>query len=650
MRAFQRPTSASSVSLALKRSALRIRMCLLGCVFIANPKLAAAANNEASATETVIVTGTRLNSTIEDLPGHIKVIDREMIEKRRYRSMLDLLDRVSGIHVISNGSRGSFANVYLRGAESNYTVVLIDGIKMNDPNNSRGGAFDFATINLAQVERVEIIHGAQSSIYGSDSLSGIINIVTRAPKEKAINAKLQTGSKKLRDAAFLASSMIGETTRVMLDLAHENDGEQLEGDRFESNATGVTLSGNLNDNLMYSVRASHLSSNSAAYPADSGGPMFSVIRDVERRKQNQTRFTARLQYQVSQGALIKLHTGYTTADEKSSHPGIAPGKRSSVPKALAASELQRVNTTINGVFNLSDQLQATLGVNHNNEKGELKGILEPFPDFTLPQDFSLTRSTTGVFGEMMYQPSKALTINFSFRNDDTSGHPSETTFRTGAQFIQDDTKYFANWGSGYKLPSFFALGHALVGNPDLKSEESTNWELGLQKRIVDDLSLTVAGFVAEYDNLIDFNAITFRMVNLNDVKSRGVDFVLEFQRLERFSLSTHVSYVDIDIVGEGELLQRPNWRGGFGVDWQARSDISINLNWLYVGKRQDSAVPTGTITLSGHSRLDLSGLWQASEALAINFSLDNALSTDYQPAIGFKGAGLRARVGVSYTI
>ena len=129
-----------------------------------------------------------------------------------------------------------------------------------------------------------------------------------------------------------------------------------------------------------------------------------------------------------------------------------------------------------------------------------------------------------------------------------------------------------------------------------------------------------------------------------------MDFVLEFQRLERFSLSTHVSYVDIDIVGEGELLQRPNWRGGFGVDWQARSDISINLNWLYVGKRQDSAVPTGTITLSDHSRLDLSGLWQASEALAINFSLDNALSTDYQPAIGFKGAGLRARVGVSYTI
>ena len=650
MRAFQRPTSASSVSLALKRSALRIRMCLLGCVFIANPKLAAAANNEASATETIIVTGTRLNSTIEDLPGHIKVIDREMIEKRRYRSMLDLLDRVSGIHVISNGSRGSFANVYLRGAESNYTVVLIDGIKMNDPNNSRGGAFDFATINLAQVERVEIIHGAQTSIYGSDSLSGIINIVTRTPKEKAINAKLQKGSKKLLDAAFLASSMIGETTRVMLDLAHENDGEKLEGDRFESNATGVTLSGNLNDNLIYSVRASHLSSKSAAYPADSGGPMFSVIRDVERRKQNQTRFTAGLQYQVSQGALIKLHTGYTTADEKSSHPGIAPGKRSSVPKALAASELQRVNTTINGVFNLSDQLQATLGVNHNNEKGELKGILEPFPDFTLPQDFSLTRSTTGVFGEMMYQPSKALTINFSLRNDDTSGHPSETTFRTGAQFIQGDTKYFANWGSGYKLPSFFALGHALVGNPDLKSEESTNWELGLQKRIVDDLSFTVAGFVAEYDNLIDFNATTFRMVNLNDVKSRGVDFVLEFQRLERFSLSTHVSYVDIDIVGEGELLQRPNWRGGFGVDWQARSDISINLNWLYVGKRQDSAVPTGTITLSDHSRLDLSGLWQASEALAINFSLDNALSTDYQSAIGFKGAGLRARVGVSYTI
>ena len=138
-------------------------------------------SNEAAAMqiETVTVTGTRISANGNPVNGLTTVITREMIESRADENVIDLLRGQSGVHVAQAGGRGGIASVQLRGGDPNFTLVLIDGVKVNDPTNARGGSFDFSSLPLAQLERIEIIRGAQSSVYGSDGLGGVVAISTR---------------------------------------------------------------------------------------------------------------------------------------------------------------------------------------------------------------------------------------------------------------------------------------------------------------------------------------------------------------------------------------------------------------------------------------------------------------------------------------
>ena len=134
----------------------------------------------------VIVTGSRVATRLEDLAANVTVLDREYFDVEKPARLADVLRRVAGIHVDSVGGRGGTGSLYMRGADPNYTLVLVDGVRVNDPTNARGGSFDFSTLDIADVERVEIARGPYSAVYGGDALGGVINIVTRrAPQERA---------------------------------------------------------------------------------------------------------------------------------------------------------------------------------------------------------------------------------------------------------------------------------------------------------------------------------------------------------------------------------------------------------------------------------------------------------------------------------
>ena len=136
---------------------------------------------DVSQIETVTITGTRISANENPVNALTTVITREMIESRADENVIDLLRGQSGVHVAQAGGRGGIASVQLRGGDPNFTLVLIDGVKVNDPTNARGGSFDFSSLPLAQIERIEIIRGAQSSVYGSDGLGGVVSISTREP-------------------------------------------------------------------------------------------------------------------------------------------------------------------------------------------------------------------------------------------------------------------------------------------------------------------------------------------------------------------------------------------------------------------------------------------------------------------------------------
>ena len=161
---------------------------------------AVSAENESSL-ETIVVTASRLDRSVAELAQSATIVDRAEIEARQFASVTELLRHLPGVNVIQQGARGGVTSVVIRGGESNFTVVLIDGVKVNDPTNTRGGSYDFSYLDIASVERVEIVRGPMSAVYGSDALAGVINIVTRSDLE-GVQLQAEVGGNGLQSVHF----------------------------------------------------------------------------------------------------------------------------------------------------------------------------------------------------------------------------------------------------------------------------------------------------------------------------------------------------------------------------------------------------------------------------------------------------------------
>ena len=134
----------------------------------------------------IVVTGSRVATDPSDLAANVTVLKREDFDVEKPAQLADILRRVAGVHVDQVGGRGGTGSLYLRGADPNYTLVLVDGVRVNDPTNARGGSFDFSSLDVADVERVEIARGPYSAVYGGDALAGVINIVTRQDRKSVV--------------------------------------------------------------------------------------------------------------------------------------------------------------------------------------------------------------------------------------------------------------------------------------------------------------------------------------------------------------------------------------------------------------------------------------------------------------------------------
>ena len=239
----------------------------------------------------------------------------------------------------------------------------------------------------------------------------------------------------------------------------------------------------------------------------------------------------------------------------------------------------------------TDSVRLSVGIDFNRDNGASEGEVELFPGFTLPTDFELEREIVGVFGEVAWRTDAGFSVDASLRNDNPDQVKAQTTARIGAQYEFGATRFFASWGEGFKLPSFFALGNALVGNPDLRPETSSNWELGLSQSALDErLDFTITGFDNRFEDLIDFDFELFTNVNRDRVDTRGFELASTFRPVAGLQLGAYLSHTDIDVkTSDVSLRQRPEWRGGVNVDWAPLEALRIRLDWLYVGETFDSS-------------------------------------------------------------
>lgn len=604
----------------------------------------------AAGTEELIVTGTRLAAEEQFLPGTRTVIERQEIEARNDAVVIDLLRDVPGLHVNQPGA-GGVAQVFIRGSEPNFTVFLLDGIKVNDPNNTRGGSFDLATLNLADIDRVEIVRGPQSSIYGSDGLAGVINFISRRGGETlAATADVEAGGDDFLRGTLQAGGPVGGKGDFSLQATSRDDGEAVPGSTYEAD----TVSGRLHlepaPAVTANVYARYASTDSTTFPEQSGGPELAVLRDLQVATADDLTLGADADWAIngvwSVQALASL---YERSDEYAS-PGIAPGDQ--VPPNGAANDLERENASLRATVRPSGKVVATLGIDYQRESGESDGYVDFAPGFRVPNSFDLDRDIIGLFAEGRYLPDAHWILQASVRHDEPDEVSGETTGKVGAVYAlaNGTTRLRANWGSGFKLPSFFALGSPLVGEPNLRPETSRSVDAGVTQLLLSGAAeVSVTLFDNDYEDLIDFDPDTFRNVNRDKVTTRGVEFAGAWAASADVSLRAHATYTDIDVQdSDRELLQRPDWRGGVALRWAPAEDWLLDLDWHYVANVPDSSIPTGSRELDAWNRVDLRLGWMATPRLRLALAVDNLLDVEYEEAIGFPAAGVRPRVGVRY--
>lgn len=604
----------------------------------------------------LVVTGTLSPVRRNRSAFNVSVIDRRQIEASRATSVTELLRHSPGVHIDQPGGRGGVSSVYIRGGDPNYTVVLIDGVKVNDPTNTRGGSFDFSTLNVNNIERIEIAPGPLSAVYGSDSMSGVIHIITRKGKgEPSADFEIEGGSfgfiKGLAGIRGASENFDYSISGLYLDNGEPTDGSGLISKSVTANA-GWFITPSMEARAVMRFGAS----DHESFPDDSGGPKFAVIRSLDEREIDEFSLGLNLNHEPTAFWDYGFEFEIFHKTEETRSPGVAPGVRDpfGIPPNVSDNSFHRYAGTFRNRFNFSKQSNLTFGVEGIIEEGENEGSLD-FGFFTIPTQFDLHREILAPFVEIQHQFSWGLFLHAGARLDLPDDFKSEWSPRVGGSYTvkKTGTTVRASWGESFKLPSFFALGHSLVGNPSLTPEEGTSVEAGIVQSILDgNVVFTGTYFRNEFTDAVDFDEGPPPMlVNRSKITAEGFELNLDIRPLPNLSWTGHVTFVDTNIVGTSEELRsRPKWRGGFTLLWDPVPTVHLSLNSITVGEVLDSSIATGDRMLDPYSRLDLAATWEPAPTWSLFGKIDNLLDEDYEEFVGFPAPGISVRVGIRKTI
>jgi vitamin B12 transporter len=436
---------------------------------------------------------------------------------------------------------------------------------------------------------------------------------------------------------------------VFVNAGTRDSGEWVAGSERQVDFINAMAAWSIGESDDFTAQLHWLDGDRTSYPEQSGGPRLSVSSALERS--NYTSELAALgwvrDWSETFRTDIKLNT--LRYQEQTDSPGIVP--YTSVPANGTDAVFKQQSVSWVNTAELGNDHSLSFGADYRDESGDSKGYLDF--GFLIPTDYRLSRETTGVFLQWRARLADDVDLNLSTRYDDTDQGQHQHTSRLGLKYeLTPAFALRANWGQGFKLPSFFALGHALVGNPDLLPEEAKGFDLGAEWQLSGSSVLGVSWFENRYTNLIDFDPQAFTNVNRDRVDTQGFELWGQFQDGETFSLDFSLTKTDIEVAGSArELEGRPDWQATLGALWALNSDLTARLDYRWVGEVFSSSLHTGqsfTQALDDQRQLDWRLMWAATANLSVNLAIDNVLDDNFETSVGFPNAGRTLRLGIQW--
>ncbi|HKL26655.1 MAG TPA: TonB-dependent receptor [Desulfuromonadales bacterium] len=609
--------------------------------------------------EPMVVTATRIETALAAVGSSMTVISRQEIENRQAVQLADLLRGVPGLDVVRQGGPGQTASVFLRGANSAHTLVLVDGVELNDPSTP-ARFFDFAAMPLDNIERIEILRGPGSTLYGSDAIGGVINIITRrgagAPSG---SLDIEAGSFSTHQEKFslrgggekfnysLAGSFFSTDG---VSAASEDDGNSEEdGHDRTSLATrlGLTPNKNLEVDLLYRYldAETDLDNFGGAF-GDDPNNLYDARSDYVR-VQAQWDLFDRFWEQIL-GVSLTDYDRTNRNGTDAAHPVASVDSRfegrlwkADWQNNLALSE---VNTLI-------------LGIEHEEESAESRDF-RTFEDFFTGEPTSAltefdgkSARTTGYFLENQWLPTESTILTGGVRFDDHSRFGSHGTWRlTGSHLVSaTGTRLKVSYGTGFKAPSLYQL-FSRFGDLDLDPETSRGWDAGLTQTLFDDrLSLGMTYFQNEFEDLIDFDFSSNAFQNIGEASSRGVELTMQTTPTDALEVAATYTYTETEDEMTGDqLLRRPRNKGSVTVNYQWPNRAVCNLEILYVGEREDLVFPD-VVTLDSYTLVNLSAVLPLTGYLKLTGRVENLFDENYEEVSGYGTPGLAGYLGAKLT-
>lgn len=598
-----------------------------------------AGNFEVIENETIVVSGTRI-PTVDSTAFGITADD---IAKRPAISAVDILRNQQDIVIVQPSNVGR-AELSVQGAESNFTVVLVDGVRVNNPTNSRGGSFDFTTISPGEIERVDVLKGAYSSVYGSDALSGVINIITKGPGDE--NAAPVTANVQVGDDQFInASGTVRIPGKAALTMSHSDSGNEIRGTKHALTSIQGKFKADIGGwNIRGTIRGSE--GDGSNYPDASGGQLFAASDALEVYETDTLSFGGAVSKQFSDIWSLNFETSYSDRSDDINTPAIFPGVLQGRPSTLASTDYSRANFSAYSTLSFSDALIGVAGLDVVDETGETTSVTD-FGFFQIPGTYKDNRTTFAGFVEGQYEVLNNTKLHASVRVDSID-EETEPSWHIGVDHQTKGPHISLKYAESFKAPSFYALGDGVVGNSLLSSEEGKNLQLSVSqswRNFTGSLNFHDGTFT----NLIDFDFATFKLVNRGTTDIRGAGGSLGWiSPNEVVSLKGHASYVHTEIDGVAQQITgRPEWTAGLLASWKfaPRWEVSAQSEW--VGDRPGNSVPTGPRELEAFDRQDLKLEFRPKQALALSLSATNFTDNEIEEAAGFISPGATLRFGIS---
>ncbi|OOF05096.1 TonB-dependent receptor domain-containing protein [Salinivibrio sp. MA607] len=564
-------------------------------------------------TETVVVTASRFEQSDASVLQSATILTRQDIARLQARSLVDVLRTVPSIEIAQSGGRGQLASIFMRGTESDHSLVLIDGVRMA---SSITGSVDFNQIPVNSIERIEVIRGARATLYGSSAIGGVINIITKTDKERA-NVSVTMGSLDHHAINGAWATKLGDKGHFSGIAGYEsNDGYNVH-----------PTASNRGDQHGFTGRNAQLGYShhwNTSWSADITGRWYQNEYDYNESNQikhswlESQALSGNLNYRS--GALSATLSGeFSQRDKYDYFPG-------SARKENKNSDVEQVTTSLGLQYQAKNDWLLGGGVDYRQDTYNKRRV-------DIDEIAINPRDNLGSYFLTQFSPVEALSIEASVRLDDNEQYGQHTTWQTSAGFaIAEGYQLIAGYSTAFKAPLFTEL-YGQYGDENLNPDESANTELALHG-LTADIDWSLTGYINHIDNMIDYDMTTSKYRNVEEVTIKGIELIANF---DVASLHNQLSleYKDPKKDKTGEQLAR---RAKRVAKWQASHQwerLQLGTQWQYQSERLDYS---GGEMLGSYSLWTVTASYQATDNLTVKGKVDNVFDKEYETAGGYPAA------------